>query len=70
MRKEVRGRWSSRKFWSAMLWQAVLVVMVCLGKLEQSVFESLTFLILGGYFLSNVVEKGAASRDAKDSGKP
>lgn len=65
-----RGRWSSRKFWAAMFWQAVMTILVVMDRLDQSIFETLTFLILGGYFLSNVVEKGAASRDAEDSGKP
>ena len=50
-------RWSSRKFWAAMFWQAVLVVLVVQDKIPASAFESLTYLILGGYFLSNVAQK-------------
>ena len=51
------SKWSSRKFWSAMLWQACNVVLVYNGTISESVFETLTFLLLGGYFLSNVAQK-------------
>jgi len=57
------SKWSSRKFWSAMLWQACLVALVVLDKIPASVFESLTFLILGGYFLSNVAQKAILKKD-------
>lgn len=53
----VGGKWSSRKFWAAMFWQSVVTVLVTFGRLPVDTFESLTYLILGGYFLSNVAGK-------------
>ena len=58
MKEETKGRWSSRKFWAAMSWQAILTLLVIFDTIPDSTFESLTFLILGGYFLSNVAQKG------------
>jgi len=57
MKEETKGRWSSRKFWSAMFWQAVLTVLLIVDKLPASSFETLTYLLLGGYFFSNVAQK-------------
>jgi len=51
--EEVKTRWSSRKFWSAMIWQAVFTVMFGLGVLPEEAFVALTYLLLGGYFVSN-----------------
>lgn len=54
---EVAQRWSSRKFWAAMAWQAVMVKLLVAGILPVEVFETLTWLLLGGYFLGNVAQK-------------
>ncbi len=54
---EIAQRWSSRKFWAAMLWQALMVKLLATGILPVAVFESLTWLLLGGYFLGNVAQK-------------
>ena len=51
------ARWTSRKFWAAMFWEFVMVVLLWAGKLPVDVFETLTWLLLGGYFLSNVAQK-------------
>jgi len=53
MQKE---RWTSRKFWSAMFWQSVITVMRSFDVLPTDAYVSLTYLIIGGYFLSNVSE--------------
>lgn len=50
-------RWSSRKFWAAMFWEGVMVLLLWAGKIPVDVFETLTWLLLGGYFLSNVAQK-------------
>lgn len=55
--RAVGGKWSSRKFWAAMFWQSVVTVLVTFGRLPIDTFEALTYLILGGYFLSNVAGK-------------
>ncbi|WP_046079664.1 hypothetical protein [Halomonas sp. HG01] len=54
---EVAARWSSRKFWSAMAWQAVMVWLLIAGHLPVEVFETLTWLLLGGYIAGNVAQK-------------
>lgn len=54
---EAAQRWSSRKFWAAMIWQSVLVWLLVTDKLPVDVFETLTWLLLGGYFLGNVAQK-------------
>lgn len=54
---EIAQRWSSRKFWAAMVWQAVMVKLLLTGHLPVEVFETLTWLLLGGYFLGNVAQK-------------
>lgn len=50
-------RWTSRKFWAAMFWEGVMVWLLWSGKLPVEAFQSLTWLLLGGYFLGNVVQK-------------
>ncbi|QAX98778.1 hypothetical protein PaTs2_57 [Pseudomonas phage PaTs-2] len=54
---DIAVRWTSRKFWAAMIWEAVLVWLLYMGKLPVDAFESLTWLLLGGYFLGNVAQK-------------
>lgn len=54
---DAKHRWSSRKFWSAMFWQGVMVILLVTDKLPVATFETLTWLLLGGYFLSNVAQK-------------
>lgn len=59
MKLSTRARWSSRKFWAAMFWQAATTMLLVSGKLPFDTYEALTYLILGGYFLSNVASKVA-----------
>ncbi|SES15290.1 hypothetical protein SAMN04487958_10818 [Vreelandella subterranea] len=54
---DVKQRWSSRKFWAAMFWQLVMVGLLIAGLLPVEVFEALTWLLLGGYFVGNVAQK-------------
>ena len=53
------NRWTSRKFWAAMLWQTVFVALLWHGKLPPDVFEGVTWLVLGAYFAANVGDKFA-----------
>lgn len=48
---------TSRKLWIAVVFQIVFTVMVYFGKLPTPVFENLTYMLLGGYFISNVTQK-------------
>lgn len=50
-------RWTSRKFWAMMIWQTVITVLLYRGKLPVDAFQSLTWLLLGGYFVGNVAQK-------------
>lgn len=52
-------RWSSRKFWAAMVWQVAFTVMLYLNKLPPDVYEKLTWITLGVYFAANVADKFA-----------
>ncbi len=53
----VVARWSSRKFWAAMVWQGVFTWLFYAGKLPVEAFTSVTWLLLGGYFVGNVAQK-------------
>lgn len=57
MSVETKLRWSSRKFWSAMIWMLIMVCLLREGTLPVAAFESLTWLLLGGYFMGNVAQK-------------
>lgn len=59
----VRGKWSSRKFWAMMFWEAAFLAVFLCDKMSESTFESLTFLLLGGYLLSNVADKRRSKED-------
>ncbi|WP_337133562.1 hypothetical protein [Staphylococcus aureus] len=61
---EIAQRWSSRKFWAAMAWQAVMVKLLVAGILPVEVFQSLTWMLLGGYFVGNVSQKWLLKGDS------
>lgn len=50
-------RYASRKFWLAVVFQSAFIAMLCYGKLPPDIFENLTYMLLGGYLLSNVSQK-------------
>lgn len=50
-------RYASRKFWMAVVFQSIFTAMVACGKMPYAVFENLTYMLLGGYFISNVTQK-------------
>jgi len=50
-------RYTSRKLWIAVAFQIAFTVLMCYGKLPTPVFENLTYMLLGGYFISNVTQK-------------
>lgn len=54
---DITKRWTSRKFWAVMVWQAVICVLLWFGKLPVDAFESITWLLLGGYLGANVAQK-------------
>lgn len=59
-------RWTSRKFWAVMFWEAVFVFLFCIDKLSETALESVTYLLLGGYLVANVAPK-IASRSSQGS---
>lgn len=56
MNDDVKQRWSSRKFWAAMAWQAAMVGLLVAGILPAEPFVAITYLLLGGYFAGNVIQ--------------
>lgn len=50
-------RYASRKFWMAVVFQSIFTAMVAYDKMPYAVFENLTYMLLGGYFISNVTQK-------------
>lgn len=50
-------RFTSRKFWVAVVFQLIFTAMMGFGKMPIDAFENLTYLLLGGYFISNVTQK-------------
>jgi len=57
MTTETKERWSSRKFWAAMVWMAVMCALLVEGSLPVDAFVSVTWLLLGGYFVGNIAQK-------------
>jgi hypothetical protein len=53
MMEDTVERWSSRKFAAMMFWQGINVALLWHDKLPVDAFVSLTWLLLGGYFLVN-----------------
>lgn len=51
------NKFTSRKFWLALVFQSVFTAMLYFGKMPPDIFENLTYMILGGYFISNVSQK-------------
>jgi hypothetical protein len=51
------NKFTSRKLWVAIAFQIVFTTMLCYGKLPAPAFENLTYMLLGGYFISNVTQK-------------
>jgi hypothetical protein len=49
------SKWSSRKLWLAMFWQGVFTTLLVLGHIPIDPFLSLTWLLLGGYFVGNLL---------------
>lgn len=56
----MESKWSSRKFWAAMGWQAVFTWLLFHDKLPPTVYEGMTWVTLGAYFVANVGDKIAA----------
>ncbi len=57
MQEDVLLRWTSRKFWAAMFWQAIITILLYLGKMPIDAYQNLSWLFVGGYFVGNVAQK-------------
>lgn len=62
MTEDILKRYSSRKFWAMVVFQFAFIALLCYGILPVSVFESLTWMLLGGYFVGNISQKVLLSR--------
>ena len=57
MAEEVNNSgWSSRKFWTMMIWQGVWTIAVFSGIVTGPLYYDLTLIGLGGYYMGNVGE--------------
>ena len=50
-------RWTSRKLWVMVAFELIFVALLWYGKLPVEAFVSLSYLLLGSYFVSNVTQK-------------
>ena len=63
-----QDRWSSRKFWAAMFWELIFMIMRSMDTLPVDAFVSLTWLTLGGYFVGNVAQSWVMQHYGNGSG--
>lgn len=49
--------YSSRKFWTMMIWQTVFTVLLVKDFVTGDQYSNLTLIILGSYFAANVGDK-------------
>ena len=54
--------WSSRKFWTMMVWQSVWTGLLAGGILTQDNYFLLSLIGVGGYLAANIVGKFAEKR--------
>ena len=52
-----KQRWSSRKFWSVMFWEAVATGLLIYGAIDQSVWETITMFLIPAYIAGNVAQR-------------
>lgn len=57
MTTDARQRWSSRKFWTAMIWSLVWTGLLVADYLSETTYRELMLVTLGAYFLANVWQK-------------
>jgi hypothetical protein len=51
------SRWTSRKLWVMVGFELIFVALLWYSKLPVEAFVSLSYLLLGSYFVSNVTQK-------------
>lgn len=56
MTQEVHKRWTSRKFWTMVVFQAANTMFVVFGLIPVSTYENISYLLLGSYFLANAAQ--------------
>jgi hypothetical protein len=62
-------KYTSRKFWCMMFWQAVFTFLVFKGVVTGDQYGNLTLITLGAYFAANVISKFAHNAEKpNDSG--
>ncbi len=54
------SKFSSRKFALVLITQVAIIWLAYIGKIDQSIFSSLTMFIVGAYITGNVVQKKVA----------
>jgi len=56
---EALARWTSRKVWICIFWEAVFVGLLLHKDIPPEIFLSLTMFNMGSYYASNVMAKYA-----------
>lgn len=56
-------KYSSRKLWLVILCQIMITTLLCYALIPVTMFESLTWLFIGGYLGSNVAQKVFVKED-------
>jgi len=56
MAEKVRSAWSSRKFWTMIIWQSIWTLGFFLGSIKSPTYYDLTLIGLGGYYMGNIGE--------------
>lgn len=58
-------RWSSRRFWTMVVFQTAFSVMAYVGKIDGGTFVALTGITLGAYFASATAQKLFAVEESR-----
>lgn len=64
---EHKVKWTSRKLWLAVYFEHLFFLAMVKDWMPVNVFESLTWLLLGGYFLGNIASRHIGTKLAGKS---
>lgn len=58
-------RWSSRRFWTMVVFETAFIVLVIVNKIDGGTFVALTGITLGAYFASATAQKIFAVEESR-----
>lgn len=56
MNESQSNKWASRKLWLVVLTTVTTTVLLWFGKIDQQCYQSLVYLLVGGYLTGNTVQ--------------